>query len=704
VTGLTTKKTDDGLLVVAYDRPDSPVNAWSRAAIEEFGSIIARLEEDESIRGAVFLSGKPNVFVAGADLADIAALDSAEKGVELAGQAQSTFDRLAECPKPVVAAINGPALGGGYELALACGFILATDFPATVVGLPEVGLGLMPAAGGTQRLPGRLPLDTALDLLLTGRDVPARSALKMGLVDLVVPPYALEDTALRAVRALLAGELGPRRFRREGRDRLRAWPLGRRVFFGLAARRVAKETRGLYPAPPAIVEAVRIGMIRGRRHGLAAERERFGRLAVSPESRALIGLFHARRKLMKIPAESPRVKIERLGVIGGGYMGAAVAALGVGRFEVSLVDVSTERLGRTYQALHKSLNRRVEAGFLSTFERDRLLASIHLTTDLAALSRADMIVEAVTENLELKRRLYSDLEKLVSPECVIAGTSSALAMADLTAGTKNPERFVAMHYLPSPGAAPLIEVGAAAKTSPRALAAARRVGVRQGIPVLQVKDGPGLFAGRLLAMYLSEAAETIADGAGPIEVDRVLLDFGFPMGPAAFLDLVGWDVVAASAGYLYRKFAERWGEPPDHFGRLVEAGYLGKKSGRGLYRYDLPRKPRPVDKTALKLIRRRRRFLSPMEIQQRLVLTMINQAAWGVQEGVVASAQEADWGAVLGLGFPAFLGGPFRFLDGYGVDRAVGQLYDLAERRGRRFAPAPMLEDKARSRRPKFYE
>ncbi len=702
MTGLTTKKTEDGLLVVTYDRPDSRVNAWSAAAIKELGDIITRLEDDESLRAAVFLSGKPEVFVAGADLSEIEALDSAEAAAEFAGQAQSVFDRLAQVVKPTLAAVHGPALGGGFELALACGFILATDHPKTVVGLPEVGLGLMPAAGGTQRLPRRLPLDAALDLLLFGQSVPARRALELGLVDLVVPPYGLEDTALEAARRLLTGQLAPRRFRRQGRDRVRAWPLARGLFFRLAARRAVRQTRGNYPAPPAIIEAVRTGLTKGRQRGLAAEREGFGRLAVGRQSRALIRLFQARRRLMKVPAGTPEVEIRRLGVIGGGYVGAGVAALAADQFQVGVVDVSPEKLGPTFQALHGAFTRRVAAGFLSGFERDRLLASIHLTTDPAALQRSDLIVEAGPENREVKRGIFRELERLVSPECVIATTSWSLSPADLAAGARHPDRFVAMHFLPWAGAAGLIEVGVPGKVSSGALAAARRTGVGLGRPVLAVKDGPGLFSGRLLALYLVEAVEVMADGAGPAEVDRVLLDFGFPIGPATLLDRIGWDAAAAAVGYLYETFSEHWGEPPDHFSRVVAAGDLGLKTGRGLYRYD--EQKRSVNKAAVSLIRRRRRFLSPMEIQQRLVLTLINQAAWCVQEGVVASIDEADWGAVLGLGFPDFRGGPFRFLDDYGIERAVGQLYDLADRRGRRFAPAPMLEDKARSRRPKFYE
>jgi 3-hydroxyacyl-CoA dehydrogenase/enoyl-CoA hydratase/3-hydroxybutyryl-CoA epimerase len=702
VTGLTTTVTEDGLLVVTYNRPDSRVNAWSAAAIGALEPIIARLEGDESLRAAVFLSGKPEAFIAGADLADIEALDSAEAAAEFAGRAQAAFEHLAQCQKPTVAALHGPALGGGYELALACGFILATDHPKTVVGLPEVGLGLMPAAGGTQRLPARLPLEAALDLLLTGQAVPARRALELGLVDLVVAPYGLEDTALEAARRLITGDLALRRFRREGRDRMRAWPLARRLFFYRAARRALKETRGHYPAWPAIIEAVRTGLIKGRPKGLAAEQERFGRLAVGAESRALIRLFHARRRLLKIAAETPEVEIRRLGVIGGGFTGAGVAALAAGRFSVGVVDVSTDRLGRTFQALHGAFSRRVAAGFMSEFERDRLLASIHLTIDPAALRQSDLIVEAATEDREVKRDLFRALEQLVSPECVIATTSASLAAADLAAGAIHPERFVAMNVLPWAQAPALIEVGVSQKISSRAQAAARRVGVGLGLPVLPVVAGPGLFSGRLAALYLGEAVEVMADGAGPVEVDRVLLDFGFPVGPAALLDQMGWDAAAAAVGYLYQTFGERWGEPPDQFARLVEAGYLGRKNGRGLYRYDRPK--RPVDRTAVNLIRRRRRFLSGVEIQRRLVLTLVNQAAWCVQEGIVASPDKADWGAVLGLGFPAFRGGPFRFLDDYGIERAVGQLYDLAERRGRRFAPAPILEDKARSHRPRFYE
>ncbi len=691
----------DGVAVVYFDTPDSPVNVLSRELFAEFTPIFERIESDGSIRACVLASAKPGTFIAGADLKQLVRIDSAEEGAALLAAAQALLVRIHASHKPFVAAIHGPALGGGLEVALSCHYRLAADDPKTVLGFPEVQLGLLPAATGTQRLPRLIGLPQALPLLLTGRRLRARQAYRLGLVDALTSPGGLTETAVQAALRLADGTLAPRRVKRSPLTRLLETTPGRGIVFRRAEAGVRAKTRGLYPAPFSILECVQTGMARGFDAGLAREAELFGKLVAGPEAKNLIRLFESMTALKK-PLEGPDPRaVRRLGILGGGFMGAGIAQVSVGHVPVTVKDISDDVLARCARQVHDDLSKRVRRRSLTRFERDRRMARLQLTTSDAELAGTDLIIEAVFEELELKRKILAAAEEHISSDTVFASNTSALPIASIAEAARHPERVIGMHYFSPVPKMPLLELVVAPDTADWAIATARSFAIRQGKTVVVVRDGPGFYTSRILAPYLAEATMLVEEGAAVREVDAALLDYGFPVGPLALLDEVGIDVVAHVARNFGRLYADRGLSGTAAFTRLHEAGYAGRKNKRGFYRYDgkkktvneavysvlgdAPRKPVASDETAL-----------------RASLLMVNEAVYCLQEEIIGSAADGDVAAILGLGFPPFRGGPFRCVDAVGTRELVDTMKRLRDIHGPRFEPAPLLVDMARAN-DRFY-
>jgi len=688
------ERRPDGVAVVLLDTPGSKVNVLSRGLLDEIREMLDAIEGDDAIRACVLASAKPDTFIAGADLKLLGSIRDPEQAAQFSRDGHALLDRIAGNPKPFVAAIGGPALGGGLEVALACRYILAADSPETVLALPEVQLGLLPGGGGTQRLPRRVGLVAALPLLLTGKRLRARRALRAGLVDALTSPGGIVDTAARAALGLADGTLRPRRRTRSIADRLLESPLGRWVVFRRARADVARRTRGNYPAPPAILDCVETGWTRGARAGAARESDLFGRLAAGREARNLIGLFDAMTELKKPDRAATPRPVRRVAVLGGGFMGRGIVAVSLPHAPVTVKDVSDDVLSACLLDVRDGLEGRVRSGAISRFDVDRLMARLYPTGDDADLARADLVIEAVFEDLDLKRRVLADVEAVIEPGAVFASNTSALPIGDIAARARHPERVLGMHYFSPVPKMPLLELVVTDRTSDEAIATARAFGVRQGKTVIVVRDGPGFYTSRILSPYLAEATALVREGARIDQVDRELKDFGYPVGPLALLDEVGIDVavhVATNFGTLY---AARGLGGTDAFRRLHEAGASGRKAGRGFYLYDRRRRrgPRPVHEAAYALLGAApRRDFPPGAIATRTASLMVNEAAHCLDEGVIASPRDGDVGAILGLGFPPFRGGPFRWLDAEGIGAFVERMERLAAEHGPRFEPAPLL-------------
>ncbi len=691
----------DGIAVLRLDTPDSPVNLIGRALLDELRALLDALNGDAGVRGIVLASGKPDGFIAGADVRELGALGTPEAGAAFARDGQATLARL-ESGKPVVAAIHGAALGGGLEAALACAWRVATDDARTVLGLPEVQLGLLPGGGGTQRLPRLVGLRAALPLLLTGKRVGARDARRIGLVDELCPIAALEQSAVAAALALA-----------EGRLQRRPLPLKERAFLlpplrgaalSRARREVGRTTRGHYPAPRLILRCVATGLIRGPAAGYAAESEGFGRLAAGDEARNLIWIFKASAALRRPPEVSLARPLRAVAVIGAGFMGEGIAAVSLPQTDVILRDTSTGALDRTTMSIRESLGQRVLRGALAPADRDARLARLRLATEPSDLAPADLVIEAVPEDLQLKRRVLAEAEAVIAGDAVYASNTSALPIAAIAAQARRPERVVGMHYFSPVARMPLLEVVVPAGAADWAVAAARLLGTRQGKSVIVVRDGPGFFTTRVLAALLNEAMLMLEQGADMETLDRAARGFGFPVGPCTLLDEVGIDIAAHVARDLARSLPRSEDASTDALGRLFDAGYLGRKNGRGFYLYP------PVVPGRRK---RRRRTANPEitaffgrvahegvapppeEMEDRLTYAFAGETVRCLEEGIVASARDADIGAVLGLGFPPFRGGPLRWLDTLGAEHALWRFRTLAEHAGPRFEPPALLVEHA---------
>jgi 3-hydroxyacyl-CoA dehydrogenase/enoyl-CoA hydratase/3-hydroxybutyryl-CoA epimerase len=694
---LTRERTDDGVLVVTLDVPGEKLNTLGKALVGEFEELLQAVEGDADTRAVVLRSGKPDNFIAGADIKDIQGVRSALEAETLARAGQTLLERLAQVRVPVVAAIHGACLGGGLETALACRYRVASSDPRTVLGLPEVMLGLIPGAGGTQRLPRLVGLAKGLDLILTGRNLKAARALEIGLVDEVVPPPVLLEAARRAALGLAEGRLKPRAL---------GLSLGERamkaVILGKARGSVKEKTGGHYPAPLRAVEVIGATVTGPLVAGLKLEARDFGELAVSDVSRALVAVFFATQEIKKdvgVPEDTAAREVRKLGVIGAGLMGAGIAgAAAEAGVAVRLRDTGAEALARGLRHVREVLDERRKRGSLSAREAHKRLDRIAPTGDWSGLRRAELVIEAVFEDLDLKRQVLAEVEAATSDECVFASNTSSLPIGEIARDARRRARVLGMHFFSPVHRMPLLELIVTPETDAWATATAAAFGRRLGKHVIVVRDGPGFYTTRALAPYMNEAARLIEEGAAVEEVDRAMTSFGFPVGPLTLVDEVGIDVGAKVAKILHHHFGERMAAPAS-MGRVLEDGRLGRKNKRGFYTYD-GRKKR-VDASVYGLVEggAERRPFEPRDIQERLVFAFVNEAVHCLQEGILRSPRDGDVGAIFGLGFPPFLGGPFRYLDHLGARFAAELLDKLQTRHGERFRPAPLLVDMARDGR-----
>jgi len=687
---------------VVLDTPGKRVNTLSVALLHELERLLDRLESAHDLAGILLVSAKPGGFAAGADLDEIAGVSAPEPLRLWVERGQRALRRWEDLPVPTGAAIHGAALGGGLELALACTFRVAADDPATSLGLPEVRLGLLPALGGTHRLPRTVGLAPGLDLLLSGRPLSAREALRAGLVDEVVPLLLLE----RATRERLVARSRPRRAGGAREWLLARNPVGRALLFAAARRRVARESAGHYPAPAAILAAAEAGAAGGREAGERIEAERFPGLLLGAPSRRLVELFHATRRgearTEASEGESPPAR-GLVGVLGAGFMGAGIAAAAArAGHPVRLLDTHPEALARGVGRCHARFAESARRGRLAPQEARRLLARITPTLAPTGLARADVVVEAIVEELEPKRDLLAAIEPQLPAGAVLASNTSTLPIAELARGLARPERVLGLHFFSPVHRMPLVEVVRHPATSDEAVARALAFVRGLGKTPVVVRDGPGFYTTRILAPYLAEAGRLLLAGAPLASVDRAGREAGFPVGPLTLLDEVGIDIALHAARTLAAAFGARM-PVPEPFARLVEAGRLGRKSGRGFHDYRGRRKRVDRETLALLGVPARRWVAPPGELADRLLFAMAVEAVRCLEEEIVASPADGDLAAVLGLGFPPFLGGPFRFLDGLGAAVAVARLEALAAVAGPAFAPPDLLRDQA-SRGAAFHE
>ncbi|HZJ53456.1 MAG TPA: fatty acid oxidation complex subunit alpha FadJ [Myxococcaceae bacterium] len=684
--------------VLTFDLPGEPVNTLSPAVGAEFTGELERLGQDPAVKAIVFTSAKQD-FVVGADVKWLGALRSAADAERASREGQQGFDRLAAFPKPVVAAIHGACLGGGLEWALACRARVASDAPRTQLGVPEVQLGLLPGAGGTQRLPHLIGAQAALDLILSGRPVRASKARKLGLVDEVVPPSILVEVAVERARALGSGQGSPppHRSPRETvtRAALEGNPLGRRLLFAEARKQLLRKSGGHYPAPERALEVVREGLEKGMEAGLRAEARAFGELLMTEVSARLRELFFATTALKKdtgVDGAARARPVRKISVLGGGLMGSGIAFVSAERAElpVRIKERDDASVGRALSHVRGLLDQRVRRRRLDRRGLEKVLSRVTATTELSGFHRADVVIEAVFEDLALKRRLLAEVEAATREDSIFASNTSSIPIARLAEGARRPGNVIGMHYFSPVEKMPLLEVITHGGTDPSVVATCVELGKKQGKTVIVVRDGPGFYTSRVLAPYLNEAAHLLVEGADIAAVDHALRAYGIPVGPFQLLDEVGIDVGEKVSHVLHDAFGERM-TPPQTMAALVKEGRLGRKAKKGFYRYDVEGKPVDTSVYASLPGGATRVPFPEDELRERPVLLFLNEAVRCLEEGVLRSARDGDIGAVFGLGFPPFRGGPFRALDAMGAADVVRRLEHWQGLKGMRFEPAPLL-------------
>ena len=693
----------DGVATVRYDQPDSPVNTLNTRVGPVFEQVFARIEQDATIVGAMLISGKTDSWIAGADIDELRRVTTPAEGEALSRGGQLLLNRLAAMPKPFVAAIHGAALGGGLEIALACRYRIATEHPKTVLALPEVQLGLLPGAGGTQRLPRIVGLQAALDMILTGKNIRARKAWQMGLVHELVHPSILLDVAVKRVLALAGGEAVTVRARKHGASEvlLEDNALGRTLVFRQARATVLQKTRGQYPAPLAAIEAIRAGYLHGEEAGLAEEARRFGELAVSDVCRELVSIFFATTSLKKDNglsdgAMADPLRVRKIGVLGAGFMGAGIATVAVQAGTiVRLKDASLDRVAAGWRAVREVLRERVKRRQITRLGLDDTLSLIGGTIDYSGFANADLVIEAVFEDLAIKHAVLREVQA-VAPRAIFASNTSTIPIGEIAMAAAHPDRVVGMHFFSPVHKMPLLEVIVTAETSAQTTATVVAYGRQIGKTVIVVRDGPGFYVNRILAPYINESGKLLDEGASIDAIDEALVTFGFPVGPLTLLDEVGLDIAGKSGPIMAAAFGERM-RSSDTLQRVIESGRLGRKAKRGFYRYDEKGKREGVDQGvyALTPASGSRTAVAPDEIQRRTVLPMLNEAVRCLEDGIIRSARDGDIGAVFGIGFPPFRGGPFRFIDALGASTVVAQLDALNVRYPGRYEPAALLRNKA---------
>src|SRR6266850_1559333 len=685
-----------GALYLVFDHPARSVNVLDEAALADLNVALVELERVKPT-GVILTSGKKGSFIAGADLQAIGSITDRARVLELIQLAHGAFNRLASLPCPTVAAIDGVCLGGGTELALACDSRIAAQEPRTQIGLPETLLGIFPGFGGTTRLPRLIGLAGALDLILTGRSLDARRAEKLGLIGRAVPGAWLMEYAHRRLGEL--AKRNPRRRRDAWRAKnLGAWLLdGTSLGHGIALRSARKatleRTRGNYPAPLAALDVLAKSQGKPIDAGLRLEAAAVSELVVGPVCKNLVRIFLLSERAKKEPVADAAIKpqpVRTMALVGAGVMGGGIAETvsraGIG---VRLRDLNAGAITHALKTARGLIDERSRRRGTAR-DGDAQMAKILPTLDLTGFGVCDFAMEAVVEDLDVKRRVFGELEVRMRPDALLATNTSSLSVTTLAEGLQHPGRFCGFHFFNPVHRMPLVEVVRGPRTSDATLVSAVALARKLGKTPVVVRDAPGFVVNRILMPYLREGLALLEEGYRLTEIDAAMRDFGMPMGPFEVLDEVGLDVASKVAAVLSRAFPDRMEGSPA-LDTLIAAGRLGRKSGRGFYRHrGGTRLPDPRLRELLKLKRERR--VPALEIlSERMMFAMINEAARCLEDGVVADAGLVDLAMIFGTGFPPWRGGPLRYADSVGLAKIESRLRALRAERGGRFAPAALL-------------
>lgn len=701
------------LAIIRLGSEEERIAILTSTRMESLAEAIEEVRKKSGVRGLVITGASISGFCAGADINVINSVAEPAAGQQLAERGQEIFGILASCPFTTVAAVSGACVGGGCELALACDYRVLLDRSDTKIGLPEIKLGILPGFGGTQRLPRLVGLRQALDVILQGRVLPAGRALRMGLADKLVPADAEQPDndapALEKTASDIAlGKLTVSRKKLGIVDRALTYTQFGRGFVRSRARAgVMKSTKGHYPAPPRALDVTVGGLAGDLAVGLREEAKALGELIVTPECKSLVHLYFLTENASKL-GRAAQVEVEHadVAVVGGGVMGAGIAACFIGQgIPGVLIEPIEEARKKAAARVKGSLEKRRS---LSEEEKREYLGRLKITEDLKAAGRATVVIEAIIEDLEVKKELFLEVEQIVTDKTILASNTSSLSIRTLAQSLSDAGRVIGMHFFNPAEKMPLVEVVRGENTSERSVAYVSALIAKLGKYPVVVDDVPGFLVNRILSPYIAEAATLLSQGLSIDQIDKAALKFGMPMGPIRLLDEVGLDVVQKVKQIMTSAYGARM-DSPDVLTALVSGGRLGKKSGRGFYQYD--NGDEQVDEEVYSLIERSSvssDSVRAAQIQDRLILSLVNEAVRCLDEGVAGvpggeAAGQIDLATVMGMGFAPFRGGVLRYAESLGSAEVKKRLEAVAEQQGERFVPCEGIVRRAEEGKS-FYE
>ncbi len=675
---LSVSLLEDGIAKLSYDNQKESVNKFDQATVQEFAEAVAALEQASEVKGLIVTSGK-KVFIAGADITEFVGNFKKPEN-EIAAwvfEINKTFNRFEDLPFPKVAAINGAAMGGGTEMTLVCDYRVMSDKAS--IGLPEVKLGIFPGFGGSVRLPRIIGIDNALEIIATGEAQKPAAALKVGMVDAVVSAEQLEASAIDLVKKCIKGELDWKARHNEKLSPVKLNPLEQAMAFNSAKGVLfAKANPAQYPAPKIALEAIEKHVNLPRDKALEVEAASFAKAAKTPQAESLVGLFlndQAVRKLVKQHTAKAH-DIKEAAVLGAGIMGGGIAYQAASKgLPIIMKDIKSEQLDLGMSEASKHLASGMKRGKITPEIMGQTLSRIRPTLNYGDFGETDIVIEAVVENPKVKHAVLKEVEGLVKKDCILASNTSTISITYLASVLERPENFVGMHFFNPVHRMPLVEVIRGEKSSEEAIATTVALAEKMGKVPVVVNDCPGFLVNRVLLPYFGAFDLLMKEGADFQHIDKVMEKFGWPMGPAYLIDVVGLDTGVHGAEVMAEGFPDRM--KPDYKGSiaaLFEANRLGQKNGVGFYKYEVDKKGKPAKKAdpatleVLKSVVADSKPFEDQEIVDRMMLALCNETVRCLEDNIVATPAEADMAMIMGIGFPPFRGGPCRYIDQVGLD------------------------------------
>ncbi|QGX40184.1 fatty acid oxidation complex subunit alpha FadB [Permianibacter aggregans] len=701
---ITCTMLEGGIVEFQFNLQNESVNKFNRDTLAEFNEATATLAKNKDVKGVVVTSGK-DVFIVGADITEFLSLFAAgrDKLIEWTKQANAIFNGFEDLPVPTVCAINGIALGGGMEMALSCDYRIAST--SAQVGLPEVKLGLIPGFGGTTRLPRLIGSDNALEWIATGNQYKAEDALKVGAVDAVAEPGKLKDAAIQMVKQAIEGKLNWQKRREQKKSALKLNKMESLMAFSTSKAFVAGKAGPHYPAPMEAVNVVEKAARLARDEALLIEHEGFANVALSDQASSLITIFLNDQLIKKGAKKAAKAAkpIHWAGVLGAGIMGGGIAYQAASRgTPMAMKDIKPEALDLGMSEASKILLKGVEIGKITNQQMAKTLASITPTLEYSTLKDCDIVVEAVVENPKVKDSVLCEMESVLGDKAILASNTSTISIDLLAKNLKRPENFCGMHFFNPVHKMPLVEVIRGKKTSEETIATVVAWASAMGKSPIVVNDCPGFLVNRVLFPYFHGFSLLLRDGADFTAVDKVMEKFGWPMGPAYLLDVVGLDTAVHAANVMAEGFPDRMKkEFKDAIEALYEQKRFGQKNGKGFYAYSQDKKGKPkkdADPVAFDIIKSTgvgSKEFDKQDIIDRMMIPMLIETVRCLEEKIVATPSEADMGLVYGIGFPPFRGGALKYLDTIGLDKFIARAEQFKDL-GKLYEPTETMRDMAK--------